>query len=237
MQERLQKIISAYGRASRREAEKLINDGRVSVNGIVAYVGQSADISCDEIIVDGVSLLQKDAPVYIMLNKPRGYITSVRDDRGRKTVMDLTSDVGTRIYPVGRLDLDSEGLLLLTNDGQFANDVAHPSKGKIKTYLVRVSGDIKEGLDILSKPMQIDEHVVSAHGVKLLKQTESGGILSISIHEGRNRQIRKMCAHAKLRVLSLKRVSVGAVTLGNLGVGKWRHLTEAERNLLWKKTF
>jgi len=234
MPDRLQKIISAHGKASRREAEKMIADGRVLVNGAVAHVGQSADMSCDEIVVDGIRLGRRSSLVYIMLNKPRGYITSVSDDRGRKTVMELTAGVGTRIYPVGRLDLNSEGLLLLTNDGQFANAVAHPSSGKIKTYLVRVTGDVESALKALSEPMLIDENMVRAKSVKLLKMTENGGILSISITEGRNRQIRKMCESSKLKVLSLKRVSIGTVGLGDLGVGKWRHLTEDERKSFWK---
>jgi len=234
MQERLQKIISAHGKASRREAEKLIADGRVFVNGALAHVGQSADILLDEITVDGVRLDKKDPPVYIMLNKPRGYITSVSDDQGRKTVMELVSDVGVRIYPVGRLDLDSEGLLLLTNDGHFANTVAHPSKSKVKAYMVRVSGDIEEALNTLSEPMLIDEHLVKANGVKVLKRTENGGILNISITEGRNRQIRKMCESSGLKVSSLKRISIGPVKLESLGTGKWRHLTDEERESLWK---
>ena len=232
MPERLQKILSAHGAASRREAERLIQDGRVTVNGIKAELGQSAEFGIDEIAIDGKLLEPVDELVYIMLNKPRGYVTTVSDERGRKTVMELVSDVGARVYPVGRLDLNSEGLLLMTNDGQFANAVAHPSFNNTKIYEVRVRGDAETAVTRLCQPIMIDSHLVVASDARLIKHTADGGVLSISIVEGRNRQIRKMCNECGLYVQSLKRVSVGALKLGALGTGKWRHLTAAERSLL-----
>ncbi|MCL2226957.1 MAG: rRNA pseudouridine synthase [Oscillospiraceae bacterium] len=232
MPERISKILSARGIASRRESERLIREGRVCVNGVAAEIGQSADAEYDEITVDGAPLSSRASPVYIMLNKPRGFITTVSDDRGRKTVMDLVSDVETRVYPVGRLDMASEGLLLMTNDGEFANVVAHPSRGKIKTYEVKVRGDAVGAVQFLCQPVLIDSRMVWANSVELIKKTAGGGILSVSIYEGRNRQIRKMCDVFELKVLSLRRVSIGTLKLGSLALGQWRHLTEAERRSL-----
>jgi len=227
-QERLQKIISAHGVASRREAEKLILAGRVTVGGAVAVLGQSAVDGVDDIAVDGVSLGSVSKPVYIMLNKPRGYVTSMSDEQGRKTVIELVSELGFRIYPVGRLDINSEGLLLLTNDGEFANAVMHPRFGKAKTYIVRVRGDAAGAVPTLSAPMEIDTRTVKAASVKLLRADSAGGILSIAINEGLNRQIRRMCEICGLFVLSLKRSAIGELKLGDLATGKWRYLTESE---------
>jgi len=225
---RIQKILSAHGVASRRDAEKLILAGRVSVNGIPAKLGQSAELGCDEITVDGVPLSVRDKPVYIMLNKPRGVLTTVKDDRGRPTVMELVKDAGVRVYPVGRLDMETEGLLIMTNDGNFANTVAHPSYNKIKTYEVNVRGNAREAAESLRQPVGIDGHTVSAVQVDLLSLTGNGGTLIISIIEGRNRQIRKMCSACGVRVLKLRRVSVGPLKLGSLESGKWRFLTGEE---------
>ncbi|MCL2408040.1 MAG: rRNA pseudouridine synthase [Oscillospiraceae bacterium] len=228
MAERIQKIISAHGIASRREAEMMILNGRVAVNGIPATLGQQAALLRDEITIDGVLLNQKDPSVYIMLNKPRGYLTTLKDDRGRKTVKDLVADVGTRVYPAGRLDMDSEGLLILTNDGQFANAVMHPSNNKAKTYEVRVRGDAENGARLMRLPMEIDSYTIRPAEVMLKARADDGGILQITIREGRNRQIRKMCAKCSLAVLSLKRMSVGTLELGALKPGKWRYLTREE---------
>ncbi|MCL2248466.1 MAG: rRNA pseudouridine synthase [Oscillospiraceae bacterium] len=228
MADRISKIISAHGLASRREAERMISRGDVTVNGEVAILGQSADVSCDVIAVNGVELKAKDAPVYIMLNKPCGYLSTARDERGRKTILELVSDVGVRVYPVGRLDLDSEGLILLTNDGEFANNVAHPSGEKVKTYRVEVVGDISEAYKQLGAPIEIDGYTVSAVNVKILSHKGDRGVLSISIAEGRNRQIRKMCSVCRLKVFSLRRVSIGELELGALESGKWRYLTDSE---------
>ena len=228
MPDRIQKILSAHGIASRREAERMILDGRVTVDGRPASLGQQAIFGVNEIAIDGIPLDPAKSPVYIMLNKPRGYITSASDERGRKTVMDLVAGVGLRVYPVGRLDMDSEGLLLLTNDGKFANSVAHPSFNKLKTYEAEVRGDVARALPMLSAPMEIGDRTIVADSSRLVKETKSGGILEIAIHEGRNRQIRKMCAKCGLIVVSLRRVAIGSVTLGMLKPGQWRYLTEEE---------
>jgi len=224
--ERISKILSAHGVASRREAERMILAGRVTVGGITAQLGQSAE--CHEIAIDGKPLTPQGEFVYIMLNKPRGYVTTMRDERGRKTVRELVAGVGTRVYPAGRLDINSEGLLIMTNDGRFANAVTHPSHNKAKTYRVRVRGDITGAEESLSRPMEIDLHMTRPASVRLLRRTEDGGIFLIRIHEGRNRQIRKMCEQCGLAVESLKRVSIGELKLGTLKSGQWRHLTEAE---------
>ena len=217
---------------SRREAEKMILAGRVAVNGVTAVLGQTAVAGIDEIAVDGVPLEPKGGLIYIMLNKPRGYITSMNDERGRKTVMDLVADVGARVYPVGRLDLNSEGLLLMTNDGQFANAVAHPSNNKKKTYDVGVRGDVSDAEELLSRAIDVGAHTVQAVSVALIKRTAEGGVLRITINEGRNRQIRNMCLKSGLAVHSLKRIKIGALELGSLRTGQWRHLTGEEKKAL-----
>ncbi|MDR2589591.1 MAG: rRNA pseudouridine synthase [Oscillospiraceae bacterium] len=226
--ERLQKILSASGVSTRREAERIITQGRVSVNGEIATLGQSADILTDVITVDGVRIAQDNSFVYIMLNKPRGYLTTVSDDRGRKTVMELVADVHKRIYPVGRLDLDSEGLLLFTNDGDFANKVMHPSYEKLKTYTAYVKGDVEKAAALLLEPIIIDDYTVRAKKTRVLEKTTNGGTLEITIIEGRNRQVRKMCASVGLSVQKLKRISIDTLNLGTLETGKWRYLTKKE---------
>jgi len=232
MPERLQKILSAHGVSSRREAENIIAAGRVTVNGAAAQIGQSADVDSDEILIDGAPLKPRGAPVYIMLHKPRGYLTTMSDDRGRKIVAQLVAGAGVRIYPAGRLDMESEGLLIMTNDGEFANAVTHPSGGKSKTYKVHVRGSVSTAQERLSLPMEIDGYTTRPAKVKLSKQFDDSAELLVTIHEGRNRQIRKMCAVCGLDVLSLKRVSVGGVELGTLKSGHWRHLTADEIQLL-----
>jgi len=226
--ERLQKILSANGITSRREAERMITEGRVSVNGIQAAIGQSAQIGVDCITVDGMPIIPLEEHVYLMLNKPRGYLTTSYDDRGRQTVMELICDIDSRVYPVGRLDLNSEGLLLLTNDGDFANAVMHPSFNKQKTYEVTVRGDVKKAAELLRLPVSIDKFVVQALKVELIDASPGGGTLFITIAEGRNRQVRKMCAACGLNVDTLRRTSIGELCLGDLKTGKWRHLTENE---------
>ena len=225
---RLQKILSAHGVASRREAERMILDGRVTVNGSAATLGQSARFGLDDILVDGAPIEPVKELVYIMLNKPRGYVTTRRDERGRKTVMSLVSDAGASVYPVGRLDMDSEGLLLLTNDGRFADAVTHPSFNKAKTYEARVRGETSRAAEALRRPMEIDSHTVQAASAEVLERAGGGATIRITVFEGRNRQIRKMCAVCGLEVLSLRRVSVGGLELGSLEPGKWRRLTEDE---------
>jgi len=226
--ERVSRILSIYGAASRREADKMITAGRVTVNGTKAVLGQKADPESDTIAVDGSALECKSMPIYIMLNKPRGFLTTTRDERGRQTVMSLVGSAGARVYPVGRLDMDSEGLLLMTNDGDFANAVAHPSNNKAKVYEAVVAGDAAGAVPAMSMPMVIDGHTVRAESVELAGHVEGGGRLRISVIEGRNRQIRKMCAKCGLAVKTLKRISIGPLELGSLKTGEWRHLTKEE---------
>ena len=232
MKERLQKILSAAGICSRRAAETYIKEGRVKVNGITANLGDSADLEQDEIVVNGRTIGKKARRmVYIMLNKPRGYVTTLSDEADRKTVADLIQDVPERVYPVGRLDMHSEGLLLLTNDGQLAHNLMHPSHEVYKEYLVKLTPD-EEGLPSPEKPLsgviELDGERLLPAKCRLLTKTENGYIMTIAIRQGKNRQIRRMCAKCGYTVNSLKRVSEGDVKLGELSSGRWRYLTEAE---------
>ena len=224
MTERLQKILSARGVASRRAAEKLIEEGRVTVNGAVAALGQTADTEIDEILLDGKPLPVGNAPVYIMLHKPRGYVTTLSDEKGRKTAAELVKDCDVRVYPVGRLDMDSEGLLLFTNDGAFANALMHPRQEVDKTYLTWVEDFSEEAIARLKRPIELDGYRIRAPKVRVVKP----GLLEITIHEGRNRQVRRMCDAAGMQVTRLKRVREGNLNLGDLPLGKWRYLTDEE---------
>ena len=229
MQERIQKLISAAGLMSRRAAEQALSDGRVTVNGALASLGDKADVDIDEIRVDGKLLPSTEKKLYIMLNKPKGYVCTLKDEKGRRNVTDLVKELGQRVYPVGRLDMYSEGLLLLTNDGAFANRVMHPSHNISKTYLTWVEGeDIGLSMEYLRCPMEIDGYVISPAEVELYELYSGGAVLSITIHEGRNRQVRKMCDMVGLRVKRLLRVREGGLELGELKSGTWRHLTENE---------
>ena len=228
MTERLQKILSARGVASRRGAEKLIEEGRVTVNGAVAVLGQTADIELDEILLDGKPLPAGSQPVYIMLHKPRGYVTTLSDEKGRKTAAELVKDCGERVYPVGRLDMDSEGLLLFTNDGEFANALMHPKHEVEKTYLTWAEGFSEEAVARLKKPIELDGYRIRAPKVRVVKPD----LLEITIHEDRNRQVRRMCEAAGMKVTRLKRVREGNLSLGDLPLGKWRYLTFDEVNHL-----
>lgn len=233
MKERLQKLLSARGVASRRKAEEMIAAGRVSVNGSVAALGALADADTDDIRIDGKPLPKQRSFVYIMLHKPRGFVTTLSDEKGRRAVTELVADCGERVYPVGRLDMDSEGLLLLTNDGDFANRLMHPSHQVDKTYHVFVEGYSAEKLADLEKPVTLDGYTIRKPIVRLLSTSNTGAKLAVTIHEGRNRQVRRMCDMAGLHVTRLIRVSEGCVALGDLPKGKWRHLTgeEVERLL------
>ncbi len=228
MKQRLQKILSAHGVASRRESENLITAGRVMINGVPAVLGQSADPDTDTISVDGTPIRSGVHKIYVMLNKPRGYVTTLKDEKGRKNVADLVSDCGERVYPVGRLDLDSEGLLILTNDGDLTHTLTHPSYEKSKTYHVKVKGDVMSALPTLSEPLVIDGYRISPAAVRPISTSLDGGEIAVTIHEGRNRQIRKMCEQAGLEVLLLRRVAEGGLKLGRLKSGTWRYLTEEE---------
>ena len=224
MTERLQKILSARGVASRRAAEAMIMDGRVTVNGTVAGLGQTADPQIDEILLDGKPLPSGSEYVYILLHKPRGFVTTLSDEKGRKTAAELVADCGIRVYPVGRLDMDSEGLLLFTNDGEFANRLMHPKHEVQKTYLTWVEGFSETSLEKLKQPITLDGYRIRAPKVRVVKP----GLLEITIHEGRNRQVRRMCDAAGMRVTRLKRIREGNLSLGDLPLGKWRYLTEDE---------
>ena len=226
MLERLQKIIAAAGVCSRRAAEQLILDGKVYVNGSVAGLGDKADPTSDVIEVSG-KIISNSQKFYIMLNKPRGYITSLDDEKDRKTVNELV-DVGTRVHPVGRLDYNSEGLLIMTNDGALTYKLTHPSSEIPKGYIVTVRGNLEEALTTLKTPIEIDGKLTSPADVSVLRENSEGGLLYITIHDGRNRQIRRLCEAAALKVLRLKRVSVGELVLDKLPSGRWRHLTEKE---------
>ena len=228
MTERLQKILSGRGICSRRKAEEWITAGMVTVNGAVAHLGDSADPDADEIKVDGKLLPTASEYVYIMLNKPRGYVTTLSDEKGRPNAAQLI-DCGTRVYPVGRLDMDSEGLLLFTNDGEFANRLMHPKHEVNKTYRVLVQGYSGENLEKLKQPIELDGYRIRKPDVKLLRLRDKGQAqLLVTIHEGRNRQVRRMCDAAGMKVLRLQRISEGEVKLGQLESGKWRYLTPEE---------
>ena len=228
MTERLQKIISARGLASRRKAEEWIIQGRVTVNGVPAQLGDSADPETDEIHVDGRELPSTTASVYIMLNKPRGYVTTLADEKGRRKVTEHVADCGCRVYPVGRLDMDSEGLLLLTNDGEFANRLMHPKHEVEKTYDTWVTGHTPEGAQALEKPIELDGYRIRPPKILVLQPDGDRAKLRITLHEGRNRQVRRMCQASGMYVTRLRRIREGKLNLGDLPLGKWRYLTVSE---------
>ena len=228
MKERIQKLIAARGVTSRRAAEQMILAGRVTCNGVPCELGQTADPEFDTILIDGVPLPEAPSHIYIMLNKPKGFVTTLSDEKGRKNIMQLVEDCGVRVYPVGRLDMDSEGLLLLTNDGDFANRVMHPSHEINKTYRVSVTGYCDEGLKRLHRRIVLDGYRISQPEIKLVEADGSTALLEITIHEGRNRQVRRMCAAAGMRVKRLIRIQEGSLVLGSLPSGKWRRLTADE---------
>jgi len=228
MMERIQKILSGRGVCSRRQAEQMILDGRVTCNGVRCHLGQTADPDTDMILVDGSPLTTAGAYIYIMLHKPKGYVTTLSDEKGRKNAAMLVEDCGCRVYPVGRLDMDSEGLLLFTNDGDFANRLMHPKHMVEKTYRVEVKGFSKQNLEMLNKPIFLDGYRIASPEVHLLFEKEDRAIMEITIHEGRNRQVRRMCARAGMQVKRLIRVREGCLSLGELPAGKWRYLTEKE---------
>ena len=235
MEERLQKILSAYGICARREAERRILAGRVLVNGVPAVLGQRADPERDEIRVDGRLLERLPKRCYLMLHKPRGYVTTLSDERGRHSVAELVKDCGTRVYPVGRLDLNSEGLLLMTNDGALTRELTHPGSGVEKEYLVRVTGDVDRTLPVLRQNMKVDGEFFHGAKARVCRREEESSILSMTITEGKNRQIRRMCAFAGLYVVRLKRIREGCLLLGNLRPGHWRYLSETEVKALKKR--
>ena len=228
---RLQKFLAENGIASRRKSEELIEQGRVKVNGRIAMIGDKIDPIRDKVTVKGKTVVATKEKVYIMLHKPRGFVTTMSDERDRKCVAELVKDVPVKVFPVGRLDRNSEGLLFMTNDGDFANKLTHPSSHVNKTYRVTVGGRVSEdqivkmatGIDI-----EGDGRLTLPCDVFVIERKEDRTVLNFIIHEGRNRQIRKMCEKVGLEVLRLKRTEIAGVKLGMLGQGKWRDLNDKE---------
>lgn len=228
MKERLQKLIASAGLCARRTAEEWIAAGRVCVNGAVASLGERADPETDTVTVDGAPLPGKPGAVYLMLNKPRGYVTTLSDEYGRRTAAELVADCGVRVYPVGRLDRDSEGLLLFTNDGELAQRLLHPRHQVDKVYLVTVRGDIRGAAERLMAITQLDgEPIAPAHAAEVTRH-EGQAMLRVTIHQGKNRQVRRMCAQIGLHVVRLQRIQEDSLLLGDLPAGKWRYLTDQE---------
>lgn len=229
----LQKYLSMCSVCSRRKAEEMILDGRIKINGEIAKLGDRVVPNTDKVFLDNKPVLFEDKDkYYIMLNKPRGFVTTMKDERDRKCVADLVTDIPERVYPAGRLDKNSEGLLIMTNDGDFANSLIHPSKDIWKTYRVTVRPKItEEQLNILCSGIEIDGKPTEPAKIKVLTQEKNRVVLEISIKEGRNRQIRKMCEFVGLEVARLKRISIGGLKLGMLQPGKWRELSKDEVNL------
>lgn len=214
----------------------MLRSGRVTVNGAAASLGDSADAETDVICVDGKPLCRPEEKTYIMLNKPRGYVTTLKDEKGRRCVNALISGAAVRLYPVGRLDMYSEGLLIMTDDGEFANRMMHPSSEINKTYHAWLEGECrKSSLDILRSPIMIDGRNISPAKVEVLHRDKDYTMLAITIHEGRNRQIRKMCKAAGVKLTRLKRVAEGSLQLGSLEAGQWRYLSSDELQDILKK--
>ncbi len=231
---RIHKYLADIGVMSRRAAEDAVKRGEIRINGERAELGQKIIIGEDTVEYKGKVLqAQKSRNVYIMLNKPVGYVTTMDDEKGRKCVADLVSDVGTRVYPVGRLDLESEGLLLLTNDGELANRLTHPKHSVPKFYNVTIKGEVTlSDRKKLSSEMVIDGYKIRPVKHTLVEMKEGQTVLCLELYEGRNRQIRKMCELCGLELLKLKRIAIGSIRLGSLKPGAWKHLTSAQVNML-----
>ena len=226
---RLQKYLSEQGIMSRRAAEEEIKKGKVKVNGAPATLGTKIDPETDVVEYGGKQIGGAVRKVYIMLNKPVGYVTTMNDEMNRPCVAELIASVGVRVYPIGRLDLESEGLLLFTNDGELANRLMHPKFHKPKVYHVKIRGEVDaEKITALGKPMVIDGYKTKPVGISVVTRKQDFTVLAMELHEGRNRQIRKMCEQLDLHIITLKRISNGEVKLGNLPIGEWRHLTKAQ---------
>ena len=235
---RLQKYFTDCHVMSRRAAEKEIAEGRVKVNGSVASLGDKILPGKDRVVWNGREILPaEEKKTYIMLNKPMGYVTTLSDEQGRKNVSELVSDAGVRVYPVGRLDMYSEGLLLLTDDGELTNRLTHPRHQIPKIYRVKLVGEVDgEVLKRLARPMEIDGYRLQPVGVSLLGREGGFTTVKITLYEGRNRQIRKMCEKLDLSVARLTRVAIGDLSLGELPRGKWRYLTENEVQYLYERS-
>ena len=233
MEDRLQKILSAAGICSRRKAEEYITAGRVTVNGQPASLGDRADPERDVVALDGKEVIRSGQRTVLMLYKPRGVVTTLADEKGRKNVADLVKDCPVRVWPVGRLDMDSEGLLLLTDDGELTNTLIHPRHEVEKEYLVWVTGFTAEGAERLAQPMTLDGQALRPAQVKVLRREGERTVLSVTIHEGKNRQVRRMCAFCGMTVRRLKRIREGKLYLDKtLRPGQWRNLTQEELDTL-----
>lgn len=232
---RLQKFVSDAGLMSRREAEREIDLGHFTVNGERASIGQKVVPGVDEVKYKGKTVASTGKKYYVMLYKPRGYVTTMRDEEGRKCIPELLDGIPERVYPCGRLDMDSEGLLILTNDGEVANKLMHPKNHVDKIYHVKIRSEIEpEKLVALNGPMVIDDYKIKPVKVTIIERKEGYTILKFVLSEGRNRQIRKMCEQLDLQILRLKRVSVGELTIGMLTPGKWKYMNYNEVNYLKK---
>ena len=226
---RLQKFLAESGVASRRKSEELIEQGKVKVNGRLAMIGDKINPKKDTVTVSGKKIIKTKNFTYVLLHKPRGFITTMSDERDRKCVAELIKDVPGRVYPVGRLDKDSEGMLLFTNDGEFANAMTHPTKHVPKTYRVTVRPGIDdEQITALTTGVIIDDRKTAPASVRVVTKEEGRVVLEIILYEGRNRQIRKMCESVGLEVARLKRTAIGSIKLGMLKQGDWRELHEDE---------
>jgi 23S rRNA pseudouridine2605 synthase len=228
-EERIQKILARCGIASRRKAEEMILEGRVTVNGKTAVLGMKADPEKDHIKVDGRLITRFEPRVYIMLNKPDKCITSMYDPEGRPTIKDFLKGVKARVFPVGRLDYDSEGLILLTNDGELANAVLHPGGEVPKTYLVKIKGILEEkDIQKLERGIKLEDGITAPAKVKKIKKTETNSWMEITIHEGRKHQVKRMLERVGHPVLKLRRIKINGLALGKLPVGTYRYLTLEE---------
>lgn len=234
---RLQKFFTDNGIMSRRAAEAAILSGRVSINGAAAVLGQKVDPQVDAVALDGVPIEPCDLKkTYVMLNKPRGYVTTLSDEKGRSTVAELVRDCGARVYPVGRLDMDSEGLLLLTNDGELTLRLTHPRHSIPKIYHVTLQGNVdRDQIEALRSVRRIDSYELAPVGIKVLSRESGNTVVEFKLYEGRNRQIRKMCLAADLHVLRLRRVAIGCLELGDLPCGHWTYLTQEQIDYLYGK--
>lgn len=235
--ERLQKYLASAGVASRRASETMIKEGRVSVNGkVVRELGTKVTPGVDKVLVDGKPVQQEEKLVYLLMNKPAGYVTTVKDTHDRPTVMDLVADVPYRVFPVGRLDFETEGLLLLTNDGEFAYRMTHPKFKMVKTYVATVQGNLtEERLRTLRNGVQLEDGMTAPAEVKIVRRENHKTVVEISIHEGRNRQVRRMFKAVKNPVLELKRISIGPLQLKGVHQGAYRYLNSGELKVVGQR--
>jgi 23S rRNA pseudouridine2605 synthase len=230
MTERLQKVMAEFGVASRRKCEEMIAAGKVKVNGyLITEPGTKVDKEKDAIEVDGKIIKCSESRVYILLNKPVGYITSAKDQFGRPTVLDLLKGISVRVFPIGRLDYDTEGLILLTNDGDLTYRITHPKHNIDKTYRALIDGEAgTNDIENFKNGIAVEDYVASPAKLEIIRHIKGNSIVDITIHEGKNRQVRKMCAAIGHEVIWLKRIKIGKIELGELKIGEWRYLSDAE---------